>query len=350
MMQIRVHIRDMDYEALAGNVMRALRGRRSQIAFSRRLGYSTNVAYAWESARRAPTAAEMFRAAIKTGIDVRGAVTPFFQRQLPADLKALDPASVEFVATLLREVRGTASMQTLADRTGLSRSAVSRILAGKNEPRLPVFFRIVDVASRRLLDLLAGIVDVASLPAAHEEWHRVEALRRLAVENPLSEAVPRFLELDQYAALPRHVPGWVAERLGISREDEERTLRDLELAGSIRWDGTRWVVDRDRSVDTTAFAPRAAARLREHWTELARTRIAGGGEGLFGYLVFSTDDDTLAAIHELRLRFFRELRALVASSRHATRVAVANVQLFPIDVGPLPTAAPSDPGLRLVPR
>jgi transcriptional regulator with XRE-family HTH domain len=40
-------------------------------------------------------------------------------------------------------------MQSLAGRTGLSRSAISRIFAGKNEPRLPSFFRIVDAASRR---------------------------------------------------------------------------------------------------------------------------------------------------------------------------------------------------------
>jgi transcriptional regulator with XRE-family HTH domain len=224
-------------------------------------------------------------------------------------------------------------MQALAARTGLSRSAMSRILAGRTEPRLPAFFRLVDIASRRLLDLLAGLVDVAAIPAAREEWSRVEALRRLALENPLSEAVPRFLELEQYAELPGHPPGWIAERLDISRDDEERTLRDLEAAGVIRWDGVRWKPDRERSVDTSRFDPRAAARLREHWTELARTRIVSDGEGLFSYLVFSTDDETLAAIQELRLRFFRELRALVARSPKARRVAVANMHLFPIDVG-----------------
>jgi hypothetical protein len=170
------------------------------------------------------------------------------------------------------------------------------------------------------------------MPAARDEWRRLEALRRLALDNPLSEAVPRFLELEQYARLPRHRPGWIAARLGVSRADEERTLRDLETAGVIRFDGARWQIDRERSVDTTRD-PRAAARLREHWTNQASARIAGGGEGLYSYLVFSTDDETLTAIQELRLRFFREMRALVAASPKNTRVAVANVHLFAIDVG-----------------
>jgi transcriptional regulator with XRE-family HTH domain len=323
----------MDHEALAREVLRALRGRRSQVAFSRRLGYATNVAYAWEAGRRFPTAAEAFRAAAKVGVDVRAAVAPFFQQHLPDEVRDADPASPAFVAALLRALRSPGSMAALAARAGLSRSAISRILAGRTEPRLPLFLQLVDIASRRLLDLLAGLVDIARIPAAREEWTRVEALRRLALENPLSEAVPRFLELDRYARAPRHRRGWIAERLGISREDEERTLRDLQAAGVIRWDGARWRLDRERSVDTTRFDPRAAARLREHWTELARARIAEGGEGLFSYLVFSTDDETLAAIQELRLRFFRDLRALVAASRKNERVAVANVHLFPIDVG-----------------
>jgi transcriptional regulator with XRE-family HTH domain len=322
----------MDYELLAGDVLRALRGRRSQTAFSRRLGYTTNVAYAWEAGRRFPTAAEAFRAASRAGVDVRAAIEPFFRPQLPDELAKLEPTSSEFVAALLRAMRGPGAMQALAERTGLSRSAISRILSGKTQPRLPQFFQLVDATSRRLLDLLAGFVDVSVLPAAKIEWQRLEALRRLALENPLSEAVPRFLELDQYSQLPRHRPGWIAERLGITRSQEEKTLADLALAGVIRFDGKRWKLDRERSVDTSRM-PRPPGRLRAFWTARAAERIATGGEGWFSYLVFGTDEATLAEIQELRLKFFRELRALVAACPTARRVVVANIQLFPLDVG-----------------
>lgn len=323
----------MDYELLARQVLRQLRGGRSQTAFSRRLGYSSNVAYAWESGRRFPTAAELFAAAARLGLDVRGAVQPFLQRHLSEALRNLDPGSREFCAELLRELRGTASIQALAGRAGISRSALSRILAGLAEPRVPLFLRLVDAASRRVLDLLSGLVNVENLPAAGTEWRRVQALRRLAHENPLSEAVPRFLELDQYAALPRHVPGWIAGKLGVSVDDEQRTLADLTAVGAVSWDGVRYQIDRERSVDTSRSQPPAQRALRAYWTDQARKRIAESGPGGFAYLVFSTDDATLAAIEELRLRFFRELRALVAASPRTERVAVANVQLFAIDLG-----------------
>lgn len=323
----------MDYELLARQLLRELRGARSQVAFSKRLGFSSNVAYAWESGRRFPTAAELFRVAQRLGIDVRAAIQPFLQRHLSDRLRSLEPSSPEFCAQLLRELRGAASIKVLAERARISRSALSRILAGIAQPRAPLFLRLVDAATRRVLDLVSGFVNVDKLPAAGSEWRRVQALRRLAHENPLSEAVPRFLELDAYAKLERHVPGWIAERLGITLEEEESTLADLAAVGVIARDGARYRIDRARSVDTSRSQPPAQRALRAYWTEQARKRITEGGQGGFAYLVFSTDDATLTAIEELRLRFFRELRALVAASARADRVAVTNVQLFAIDVG-----------------
>ena len=326
----------MDYELLARQLFRELRGARSQTAFSRRLGYSSNVAYAWESGQRSPTAAELFGAASRVGIDVRAALEPFLQRHLSDALRMLDPASPEFTAELLRELRGTSSIQALAERAGISRSALSRILSCIAQPRVPLFLRLVDAATRRVLDLLTGLVNVDHLPAAGAEWQRVQALRRLANENPLSEAVPRFLELEQYAALSNHTPGWIADKLGITREEEEHTLADLMAVGVVTWNGTRYELDRARSVDTSRSRSPGRQAVRAYWTEQASKRLNSSSEtsqGGFAYLVFSTDDATLAAIEELRLRFFRELRALVAASPLAERVAVINVQLFPIDLG-----------------
>lgn len=325
----------MDFAALAAQVMRALRGRRSQTAFSRRLGYSTNVAYAWEAGRRAPTAAEMLRAASKVGVAVREAVGAFVYGHHAID-EGLKPTSPAFVAALLRAIRGAAPMRALAERVGLSPSAISRLLSGATEPRLPLFFALVEASSGRLVDLLARFVDVAKLDAARGEWAKLEALRRLAYENPLAESVPRCLELDAYAALSKHRVGWIAARLGISQEDEERTLADLVRADVVRWDGARYVLERSRSVDTTRFDPSAARNLRAHWTDAAGARIRAGKDGQYSYLVFTTDESTLAKIRALHLEYYRALRALVARSPKSRRIAVANVQLFSLD-GDLPT-------------
>ena len=73
----------MDYDQLASELIRALRGRRSQLAFSRRLGFRTNVVHTWEAQRRWPTASRSLRAAQRAGVDPRAALTRFYRTAPP---------------------------------------------------------------------------------------------------------------------------------------------------------------------------------------------------------------------------------------------------------------------------
>ncbi|HCH63405.1 MAG TPA: hypothetical protein DFR83_11410, partial [Deltaproteobacteria bacterium] len=82
---------DLDPATVASEFLVALRGKRSQTAWSRRLGYRSNVAYAWESGRRWPTAAETFRACGRAHIDVEASLVRFYGTR-PAWLDTVDPA------------------------------------------------------------------------------------------------------------------------------------------------------------------------------------------------------------------------------------------------------------------
>src|SRR5262245_21153082 len=125
-----------DCERLAADFLRALRGKRSQRALSRRLGYRTNIAYTWESGRSFPTAARTFAVAERVGIDVRSAIGAFFGTP-PAWVGESAPATREGVARLLAELRGRQSIVDIARAVGKSRFATARWLQGLAEPRLP---------------------------------------------------------------------------------------------------------------------------------------------------------------------------------------------------------------------
>lgn len=321
----------MDFEDLAGQLLRALRGARSQVAFSRRLGYRTNVAYAWESGRRWPTAAVALRAAARSRVDVRAALRGFF-RAPPPWLDALDPATPEGVAAFLRDLRGQTPVLDLARRSGRSRYAVARWLSGEAEPRLPDFLRLVEAASLRLLDLVATLTDPSELPAVAGEWRRLQAHRAAAYEVPWIPAVLLALELEEYAALAGHVPGWIAARLAIAPEIEERCLAVLAESGQIRREreGGRWVPDRVLTVDTRQD-PAAERSLKAFWAKVGLDRLQAGAPGLFSFNVFTVSEADMKRLRELHLGYFRALRSIVAESRSGEHVAVANVQLFALD-------------------
>ena len=317
--------RRLNYEKLAQELLCTLRGGRSQVAWSRRLGYTSNVAYKWESGRRYPTAAEMFRACRRTGIDTQAALTRFYGRP-PSWLDALLPEEPEAVARLLRDLQGSTPITELAGRVDSSRSAVSRWLSGQTQPRLPDFLRIVDAASLRVADLLAELVSPSDLPTLQPLWRLLEARRQGADRHPWTQAILRALELAEYQALPAHEPGWIASCLGISSAEEERCLTFLRDTEQVRWTGTHYQ-GLSLAVDTRRH-PRIGHRLKAHWYREGARRAQGGAQGQFSYNVFTCSRADLERIRQEHLRYFRALRAIVSESAPDEVVAVAGVQLF----------------------
>jgi transcriptional regulator with XRE-family HTH domain len=321
----------MDHETLAKQLIRALRDRRSQVAFSRRLGFRTNVLYAWESGRRWPTAATFLVAARKVGIDVEEGLTRFFPAR-PAWMDQVELPTPEGVAALLGELRQHEPIVEIARRAGRSRYAVARWLSREAEPRLPDFLRMVEACSLRLLDFVAIFTDPAALDATRAAWRTLDAQRRAVYEEPWLPAILLALELPGYAGLPRHEPGWIARRLGIPIEDEARCLRRLTDTGQIHMRRGRFRVSAVQTVDTRPD-PDAENQLKRFWAGVGLERLTKRAPGLFSFNVFTVSEADLARLSELHRSYFQTLRAIIAESRPLERVVVANVQLFALDDG-----------------
>lgn len=319
---------DLDFDVLAREILVALRGRRSQLQWSRRLGYKSNVAYAWESGRRSPTASETLRAARRSGVDLDAALTRFYGAA-PPWLDETDPASPQACAHLLEDLRGDTPVTELARRSQLSRFSVTRWLSGKTQPKLADFLRVVDAASLRTVDLVAALLDPESVPTVAPIWAQLEARRRGAYELPWTQAVLRALELDDYRALPEHREGWIAERLGLPVDEELRCIEFLASTGQIQR-GTHWVEGAVRAVDTRRH-PHIGRRVKQHWSRVAQQRIDASAPGQFSYNVFTVSRQDYERIRTMHLAYFHALRAVVADSTDDEVVCVANVQLFPLD-------------------
>lgn len=319
----------LDFEALAADLLRQLRGKRSQVGFSRRLKYSSNVSYLWESGRNWPTAATTLWAASRVGIDVCQAFIGFYGVE-PSWLSNLDPHSPAAVATLLNDLRGDTSILELSERTERSRYAVSRWLKGQTEPRLPDFLRMLEACSQRVLDFVSHFAKVEAMPSAAEPWLQLQATRRLVSQAPWSPAVLLVLQTEDYKGLKAHEPGWIARRLGLPEAVEAECLKLLEASGQIQMSKRRYRVGRVQSVDTRSD-PNAGRRLKQWWAQIGVDHIQDGKEGLYSFNVFSVSDADLERLEEMHRAYYRAMRALVAASEPPERVVVANVQLFALD-------------------
>jgi len=129
------------------------------------------------------------------------------------------------------------------------------------------------------------------------------------------------------------VPGWISERLGISRALEQQSLELLEAGGHVRLRGRRYEAVATEVIDLRRD-PEHAWRSRGAWTDLARERLAARSPGNYAYNVFGVSARDLDRIRELQARHYRELRDLIARSQPVERVVLMIQHLIPLDRSP----------------
>jgi transcriptional regulator with XRE-family HTH domain len=340
---------------VARELLCALRGRRSKPAFSRRLGYASNIAQRWEAAVSWPAAPRFFAVCERVGLDVRAAMSRFLRRD-PAFLREPGLTLPGGVAALLADLRGKTPIRELAERSGYNRFSISRWLKGAASPRLPELLCLVEACTRRLPDFVAELVDPERLPSLAEEWRALQRAREGVYTRPLSHAVLRALELPAPASAAAQV-ALVARRTGLSVEQVASELEFLHAAGQIGKTRRGFRHLGKNVVDTGGQAQRAL-ELKLTWSRLALERLAAGAPGHVGYSLFSVSRADLRRIRQLQLEYVRALSAIVANSHRSECVGLYAAQLLdladaednvfaghelPAPAVPSPRAAPRGP-------
>lgn len=321
-------VADDRFDALARELIRAWRGRRSQRDASHRLGYRTNVVNGWESGRRSPTAAVALGMARRSGVDLDAALARFY-RVAPAWAVGVDLASADGVARLLRDLRGEIPIGALAERAGCSRFSASRWLSGRAEPSLQALLALVHAATGRAAEYAASLADPRRLPSVRALQDTVAARMALARREPWAQAVLSAVCLHSYGATAAHDDGWLAARLGVDASTVGRVLATLADAGQIQWDGAHWEAAPVFSQDT-AGDPDAVRRFKDHWAAegVRRLPTASGGD-LFSTNVLTASAADLEALRALHVAYFRAVHDVVSRSEGPLdRVLVVNTQLF----------------------
>lgn len=308
------------YPRAASELLKALRGGRSQRALAQRLGYRSNICTDWEHGRRYPTAAETLRVAQRVGKDLTACFAPFGPAPAPT------PRDGFAVPAWLDALRGSTRVAEVAARSGYSRSRVGRWLSGESAPRLPEFLRLLDALTGRAAEWAASLVPIADVPTFEATFRRVQAAREVALELPWSEAVLRVIETTRYQSLAEHEDAYVAAALGVKEEAVRRVLEALTGAGVVERVGPRYVVTGALLVDTRDSAEQSR-RLRHHWATVALRRVQDADEDWFAYNVISVSVADCDRIERILRAAYREIRAVVAESTPCEQAALLTLHL-----------------------
>jgi transcriptional regulator with XRE-family HTH domain len=306
------------YETAASEVLRALRGKRSQVAFARRLGYRSNPSTDWEHGRRYPTAPEALRVAARMGFDVAAAFAPFAPAPPPSAKAGYA------VHAWLDSLRGTSRNIELARRAGRSRFSISRWLSGESIPRLPDFLRLLDAINGRASDWVGALVPIDRVPSLAATHRQVSAARRLSAELPWSEAVLRVVETAGYQALQAHSDAYIARLLGLPPSHVAEIIGALARASVIEPSARLYRVIGNLVVDTKAAGRPEPAH---HWAQVALDRLRRGEPDWFAYNVISVSRADSERIERVLRAAYREVRGIVKDSAPCEQAALLTMQL-----------------------
>lgn len=166
----------------------------------------------------------------------------------------------------------------------------------------------------------------------------------LAYANPLSHAVLRALELEEYRSAGHRDAELLTRKLGISRVELDQSLDILLASRQVRRSRRGYRLDRVLSVDTGAD-PRRARALRLVWTRTAVRRLEQGVPATFGYSLFAVSAADLQRLREIQRAYIREMQSVIAQSTPAECVGLYCFQL--LDLADKPSengaAAPVEP-------
>jgi len=310
------------YSRAARELVHAVRGRRSQVALARRLGYRGNPVTDWEAGRSQPDAVEILHAAQLARLPVVAA----FERLHGGPVPRTSDGRVD-LPSWLDAIRGSSSMAALAHRLGRSRHCVRRWLSGESRIKLADFLELLDAVTGRAHDWVAELVPIEHVPALLEQHTRASRAHTLALELPWTEAILRVLETSAYRRDPRRSEALIAAWLGIPVASVEAALARLSEAGVLTRERGRYVVQRELSIDTRS-TPEAGRQLRRHWLSAVLDRArAPHPSDWAAYNVMSLSRADLEHVRERLKASYRELRSVVSASTPAEEVALVLIQL-----------------------
>lgn len=322
----------INFETLSQELMRALRGDQPQRTFSRTLGFTSNVAYTWETGRRAPEASVFLRAAAlrRSGFGRRMLAV------LELNASGSNPARLgtpRAVHRLVGQLARSTPVGELGRQLGVDRTTAARWLRGETEPRLTEFLRLVEIGTQQLLPFVALIADPGELSATRSAHRDLLLQQRLAYDLPWSHALLRALELDVYTRAASHDGRVLAAAIGMPESEVASTLEVLDQAGQIAWTGSHYRTCRVMAVDTRPD-PVRNLQLKAHWSRVGTERIGDASsskDALFSFNLFAVTEEALTRIRQLHLDYYERVRAIVDEVPGSDRVVLMNLQLIPLE-------------------
>lgn len=318
---------EFDFENLAAEFVRALRGADTQIELSRALGYTFNQIAKWENGEKKLMWSDLIQLCKQKKLDLQRALKLTFDSD----------RITEFDQTLLlEELCGNEPITEFAKRCGEDRLKVTRWLNSSVEMPISIFFKILHRLRNNLDVFLERLVSLQLLPSVWPHFKVQRAFSEILLTKPWTIL---FIQLLAHPQCPEVslVPKFMASYLKLQEAEIESVL-DLLIKADVLKVNSKGMVDRptrrlylsrERSRDANNFLFSVSAKAYEKMTEQNPSLSERSAAGFY---VFTTSDDSWKKIRTLYRNLFEDIqKVLDADEEDQTRVKMLSLQILDAD-------------------
>jgi hypothetical protein len=301
----------VDYARAARELVRAVRGKKSQNWLSRRLGYGFNKVCRWETGAAALHWEDFVKIAKVLRLDVARALRMFVGFSAA-------PHDDKLVGHLLAGVVETTALKKLKWSTRLAKAQRS----GHRRVLLSEILHLIELNRLDVIGFVGCFAPPETLPAFVREAKLWAAEIALYLERPATHGVIRCLELEEYRQAGRAKAGpktgLIAARLGIDVGDEIAILAELERLGLIKKvDGLFELTPRAQRPPFLGGQERGRWDLIGYWLRRAVQGAADRGaspprEGeLWSFRTISCSKKAQAALRQYTVTYLNGIQAVL---------------------------------------
>lgn len=309
-----------NFAQIRGELLKALRKRRSQGRVSQLLGFTFNQVYRWESGISHIKWSDFVKYCKVCKIDLSSAMKKTLGYK----------NSPERADLLIQQTIGRRTLVSLARELNISRFSLQNWVNGEADPPLDNILKILQHFDT-MMYFIDVLVEGEMIPCLQADHNKKQQQLKIFYDHPICSAIMMCLRLSSYLELTAHKDGLIAKNLGISIEDEKRYLRELKEAGAIEWSQKKFHAVAEHFDARGDFE--REKKMRTFWVqkglEVASRSTSPGARANFGMGMIAVSPQKEARLQEALNEFVTKAMTIAREpDDHATSLKVLCLQLF----------------------
>ena len=315
-------IKGHDTKELTLLLLKSIRGTQSLEALARKLDLTKTQIHRWESGKtdiRWDNFVEICRA---RKINLNSAIKIALKRPVsPLNTKKLmhDFLKEDLDADVLRYINA-------------SKSSIKRWESGTSFPTLIQLLLILNLENKHFFIRFAKELrfsdDKLVFPRNHQIFKGTSNLKGVP---PLGLAILQFLKLESIRS-KKYVKGKIAKQLGITKAQEEQSLKALENDGVIS-SSSSGKIEILKPINLLELTPKERRELEDYWIKFKLNR-KGHKQDKAGFLITSATEESLNKIEEARKEYHTKIRKVLLDQTEENREHILFISMDNLKLNP----------------